>query len=682
MRDITGEIADFVKKFTAFLLRHPNSENIARKLYIKLYRPGSYNLDVTGRERVTIFGQTAIILLIDPKAQIVKELLRDLPPLPEEFNLPRLREKLAEVEQPGIILGSFYQKLVGGPQVKKGLALFFTEPPAAYLLASLAEPESHWKVADFCCGCGILLGMVCKVIEENYGYSRASYYACDVLRGAGWITAYNLASASEAYVYVLPLGFENGQTYLGSLEFARRQKKFNFHPHCALRIYPDREEAVELPALGHDKFDLIIMNPPFSRPKGGVAGKRFSFIGEARQFVWRDYVAVQKTTGGECPLVAGDGLMFFKLANQCLKEGGKLALILPKTLLSGTSWLPARRRLLRSYRIEYIVTHFAPDGSYSFSQGSSLAECMLIARKKTGQDEQNGNTQFVLLRSAPKTIAEAKSLAKGVKSGVIEDAQGFILSIPQPEMEREEENWGRFVFAPDIRLIETLRAYRAGALGGGELIRLDRIVASMVKKKKGFLQKLPLKEGGKVKIILGGGENTRLTMSIRPQLGVDSEKLEKEAGRLLLPAHLDVDTAHTIANLSPDLTLANSFISVRLMDEHISEALCLWLNSFLGILSILAERIEISLHCAHMGIAHWGRILVPNFSAYPPAKLAALTKLYNTFANVDFGRLQKQFSQPGARMEMDMACFEILGLRLSHSKLMELYEACAAWLAH
>jgi hypothetical protein len=167
------------------------------------------------------------------------DILRLLPPSIE----PRVRDLVnlaVELASNKVLLsrdfaGRVYHEIAGGIALRKGFATFYTEVPAAYLLATLAtlalldlekglfnldrqrarEVVSRIesvKVGDFACGSGTLLTAsysalmrACTALKFYYdledvdlsGIGKASIergvYGIDALRYASQITAINLA---------------------------------------------------------------------------------------------------------------------------------------------------------------------------------------------------------------------------------------------------------------------------------------------------------------------------------------------------------------------------------------------------------------------------------------------------------------------------------------------------------
>ena len=129
--------------------------------------------------------------------------------------------------------------------------------------------------------------------------------------------------------------------------------------------------------------DLVIMNPPFTRPTGQESSKVGipvpSFAGlatskdEQRQMSRRlkGICAKLKRNG----YIAGNGNAglasnFIDLAHVKTKPGGVLAMVVPAACVSGSSWEDARRLLEREYENLTVLTiaAYGPDRSGFFGR--------------------------------------------------------------------------------------------------------------------------------------------------------------------------------------------------------------------------------------------------------------------------------------------------------------------------
>jgi len=454
--------------------------------------------------------------------------------------------------------GRIYHEITGDIVLRKGFATFYTEVPAAYLLASLAvetlfdldtrdihslsEDEARniinkmkeIKIADFACGSGTLLTAsysalhrLAKLLKFYYDVDidlnelskiivEEGIYGIDALRYASQITALNLAlispgNISRENIYTIYLGYipERRQPWLGSLELFNNGGRVGGLltwiegglKRVAERVSLEGAEGIfEIP----EKFDLIIMNPPFTRATGrtekfGEGRGFFGFIAEQtfrkellkaynniRDNVRKELQKIAKENRNVFPNVirdiidgkegldsylsigqAGEGLLFLHLAYRYIKNGGIISFVLPRGLLAGISWFLARVLLATKFHVKYIIVSSDSKKGYNFSEGTSLSETLIIA-KRTDKIDVNAETIFINLLSKPSTALEAIMLAEEIKNlscnlktneiRLIElgSSSALILKVSRQQLLENVDNWNRFVAVPDERLIDVV----------------------------------------------------------------------------------------------------------------------------------------------------------------------------------------------------------------------------------
>ena len=299
------------------------------------------------------------------------------------------------------------------------------------------------RVGDFACGTGALLSAVYDQIaarHERAGGDLAALhpvmleevlYGCDVMPSAIHITGSTLSGAQpnkdfgKSRLYTMPYGRQDDKTVkIGSLELLQGsevQTLFNTSDP-ALRTGSAGEETaaqvnVDVPDGG---FDLVIMNPPFTRNtnKSGVYADTFAgaFAGlNASNQDQRD-MAKRLTMLKEDTCYhghAGLSSAFAGLAHRKLKKGGVLALIIPLSATSGFAWQSFRQMLSTKYSDVIVVTLAAAgNDDLSFSADTGMAECLVIARKYSDSGNKEPTVTFVSLNGRPSGLAEANYIAK------------------------------------------------------------------------------------------------------------------------------------------------------------------------------------------------------------------------------------------------------------------------------
>lgn len=357
------------------------------------------------------------------------------------------------------IVGIVFQKLIAD---RKFLATFYTKPESATLLAHLAIPDNgQWgdpervkdfRIADYACGTGTLLHTAYRRVNrlhrlaggdpaQLHGYMMEnSLTGCDVLPSAVHLTASMLSSSHplQGYEGTRTVVTEYGQTDDGGVSIGSLDL-LNGRTAIRALIPVTRGTTVtgtgEVPAqLNVDmpvaSQDLVIMNPPFTRPGSDWEGDQRS-SDYVRQFrgLSNDLDTQRKMSDtakryaqGTCAHgYAGLASYFVALADKMVSDDGTLALVLPLTAMQGTSWTKFRDLISQNYGDVTVVTIAAGgQDDRSFSADTGMAEALLVCRKS--DDAVRGRGRFIALEQRPGNEMEASEIARAANTLIREAA--------------------------------------------------------------------------------------------------------------------------------------------------------------------------------------------------------------------------------------------------------------------
>ncbi|MGK7311237.1 MAG: hypothetical protein ACN0LA_03275 [Candidatus Longimicrobiales bacterium M2_2A_002] len=355
------------------------------------------------------------------------------------------------------LTGIVFQRLIAD---RKFLATYYTRPAGAALLSGLAMPieeplgADKWadgdalaqiRIGDFACGTGTLLSTAYQRLsllhEVHEGQPREMHpvmmkqglVGLDVLNVAVHLTAAMLAGTHPDTPFegecllTMPYGEHDWGVSVGSLELLEEQPMFEMMQAAAHTAGGRGEEQVRnlLERVGHGHFDLVIMNPPFTR-HGAREGDRtmvhnpaFAAFEATEEEQNRLSAHVRHLDRNGCGHGhAGLASYFVDLAHRKTASGGTVALVLPLSSMSGTSWEKTRDR----WRVDYsslLVTTISERGTHSrsFSADTGMAECLVIARKESPEDGQ-ARANFVVLNSQPQATLEGELIAQAITAEV------------------------------------------------------------------------------------------------------------------------------------------------------------------------------------------------------------------------------------------------------------------------
>ena len=351
------------------------------------------------------------------------------------------------------LTGHIFQRLISD---RKYLATYYTLPASAALLARLAVAKLNginWsdtqtignlRIADFACGTGALLSAVAEQIARRYEYAGGDaaqlhgtlmedvLYGCDVMPSAIHITGSTLAGAhadvgyGSSRIYTMPYGRQpDGGVAIGSLELLNKEAQLvmlnTTNPAHRTGSAGEETSSQIMADFPDEGFDLVIMNPPFTRATNHE-GAHADITNPA--FAAFDATAADQTAMGQrinrlgrdnCYHGnAGIASAFAALADKKLRPGGVLALVLPLSAASGLSWQEFRQLLASEYTELEVLSIAANGRGMSFSSDTGMAECLFIARKCQPSESAGQRARFASLSRRPSSFAEASAFASSI----------------------------------------------------------------------------------------------------------------------------------------------------------------------------------------------------------------------------------------------------------------------------
>ena len=351
------------------------------------------------------------------------------------------------------LTGRVFQRLIAD---RKYLATFYTLPASADLLARLAVEKlegvvwadadaiGNLKVGDFACGTGALLSAVYEQIatrHEQAGGNPAALhrammedilYGCDVMPSAIHITSSTLSGRQPTVgfggsrLYNMPYGRQqDGTVAIGSLELLQSSSVMTLFNTTdpAMRTGSAGEETAAriLADIQDETFDIVIMNPPFTRNTTHEAA--YSDAPMAAFAAFNTNELAQRDMSKRMSRLkrgtvyhgnAGIASAFASLGSRKLKVGGVLAMVLPLSVAVGISWQNFRDLLAKEYTDISVLSIAANGRDMSFSSDTGMAECLVIACRG---DQPAAHTvcpqdvQFTSLNRRPRKFEHAAAIA-------------------------------------------------------------------------------------------------------------------------------------------------------------------------------------------------------------------------------------------------------------------------------
>ena len=503
-------------------------------------------------------------------------------------------------------------------------------------------------------------------------------------------------------LYVMPLGIEGSKVSLGSLDFlgtdqaavqfALSVEDMGVGARGAARVSGcgSRGAAEGVTATLPD-LDLAIMNPPFTRSVGG--NLLFGSLPAAERRRLQDELS-NRLKSRRASATAGLGAAFVAAAAPKLRPGeGRLALVLPATVCTGPSWAQTRSLIERDFALDMVIVSHDPL-RWNFSDSTDLSEALLIATRRPNNDDSvERRTAFVNLWRNPDGVLDAHRLAQAIsvaKPAEIEGTGtallevdgrhvGEMLSVPEPKIRRRK--WAGVQFA---RADLTRSAFRllddgevwvpgSGSAASIALCRLDDIGQVGPDRRRlvdGFdrtssVTAYPLVAGHDTeqRKSLMCSPDAYLSPLTKPRGGRPGygDHLWQQSSRLLVAERLWLETTRVVAMWSEAKVLSNVWWPVRVEDTPTEKALAVWLNSSLGLLTILTQRTSTRGGWVATKKADLEELPVLDVRRLSPSQLQDLSNLFDKIAEGEFERLPGMAHCP-ARRSLDDGMSAILGL--------------------
>ncbi len=433
------------------------------RLHPEINYLGHYKNELGTIIKSDVIGCWRAILRINywPIFSLASDLFMIIPEKDAQGVIDILEKMASELERFGAadiqdLSGRMFQQLITD---RKFLATFYTLPASATLLAELAisrlridwgKPKqiTALKIADLACGTGALLGAAYHAFASRHrstGGDDAILHAkmmesvltaADIMPSAIHLTAATLSGMhpDKAYGHTrminMPYG-ENGDgngISIGSLDLMQADETRAIFGTGRKALTgkgavgdDSKGTIVEVP---HGSMDLVIMNPPFTRPTNhetaGVPIPSFAGFNTKQEEQAKMSARLKELKKGlTAPAGHGNaGLAsnFIDVAHAKLRPGGILALVLPASFMQGKAWEPARTLIHQHYR-DILIVGIATDGSTdrAFSADTGMAEVLLVATRKKENHTDLSDILVVNTLHRPRTHLEASIMARKIE---------------------------------------------------------------------------------------------------------------------------------------------------------------------------------------------------------------------------------------------------------------------------
>jgi type I restriction-modification system DNA methylase subunit len=296
------------------------------------------------------------------------------------------------------LFGRLYHETIP-PETRKNLGAFYTKPEAARLLASLAIDRWDVKVLDPACGSGTLLveayqrkAALAPPMSKEELHKRLidDIWGIDVMHFAYHMTSMNL-TAQNIEVPLKPhvLSQDGIKTMIESAQkMCKSSDPLQSEEQPLAKWLEFVQEEKEVP----NDFDVVIMNPPFTRRERIPVKKE-------------DLEKLMPEVKGK----TGYWAYFVVAADKVLKENGTLAIVIPEEFFVGRSAQSVREYLFsKGYQVHYVIRS---SKEIAFSEGAHYRDYLIVMSRKP----QIVPLTIVILKKSMKDITDIQGTCDRIK---------------------------------------------------------------------------------------------------------------------------------------------------------------------------------------------------------------------------------------------------------------------------
>ena len=685
-----------------------------------------------------------------PAAPLALRLLRAIPPETADRVLRITHEAAAQVDE-STEISNLIQGLL---EDRKQLGAYHTIPTSATLMAHLAVPEeirehpemtTELRMADYACGSGELLTAAYRRIRElqkEGGQDPREHHHRMMTRNITMVDILPASMAIAATELELmepdPPGPATESTQavtlrvgpINSAEWPRNNRPVGMgsldllEPGSIQRqdLRPiSREENPKRVELENQQQDLVLMNPPYTKPAGtfnmdrnipgGPEEVAPTSPGEQEKIAERMLRANETVHAGN-----GNGmaLHFSYIADLMVREGGTIAMLLPMSAVTNHNgrqrhnegWSVFRDRMLKDYGdILIIGVASFKDNGCNFSQETYISEIMLLARRLQPGEKNDGNGCFITLARRPHSDEETESIARTIRQNRREmelDQTGLHREIVL-DGERigtmvrdrigEEETWPMTrVMNPGV--VQAARKLHEGTLLDREGFR-GRVPTTILAKiaqtgptKANIDEKMTKPRQGmpKYQVLQQHKCNAQRSLEVN-----DVEELSPKSGgrrlseqrliRGMSQLHINNNFRYNSQSLTACMTTKPSiggrgWPSILMEKTRWQKALCAWLNSTPGLIAHWCWSNRTQNGRGYINRDRIEKLPVLDLSRLDSQQLRALEQIYDRTRETLLMPANEAWRDP-ARAELDRQVLRALGM--GEKEFQEMRTLCRQW---
>ena len=327
-------------------------------------------------------------------------------------------------------------------------AAYYTQSAPAEFLCSLTIQKSQkedwsdpslfdtFKIADLACGTGTLLRYAYKTVRtfhnEEGGTSESclllhksamqnGLYGTDVSPIAAHLTSSSLAVVSGQKYNLTNIGWVavGNDDRTGSIEYMTTDTVTDLFDEAGGTSHGGGESKRTV-TIKKNSFDAILMNPPYTRTRGGLAAFDIRGMEEKERKKCQDRWG-KLIKDEDCSKIAGMAATFVCIAAKKLKPGGRMGFVLPRSAATTDAWQITRSMVETNFKdiTAIVVASGKAMGKTAISTDTMMEEMYLVATKLDEPTKMHNPIRTITLHEPVLMNGIATEKARAIMDGPI-----------------------------------------------------------------------------------------------------------------------------------------------------------------------------------------------------------------------------------------------------------------------
>ncbi len=595
------------------------------------------------------------------------------------------------------LLGSVFHRVL---DTARHDGSFYTSAAAATLLTGLAITDDHadWtnpdaaarlRVCDPACGSGTLLLSAVERIERlsndpvgpaaDAGDDRRLRLA-EMIEQSIWgydinATAIHLAATSlglaapdvsfrQMRLFTSQFGRAADRSiHLGSLDLLTGGAQLQLDTswgrtqHRQAELDEHQDAAGSLGQIGN-KVDVVVMNPPFTRDslRHDQLGRKDEIAVKKAE---KELLAKKSSAKSKAARLHSSGGMFLLLADHLADpDTGTAAFVLPAVVATSAGNAAYREFLASRFSVEYLVVSHDPH-RINFSGNTNISEMLLVTRRRPAGSAAPQPKLVVLLRNPANTLDARIALRsiQAVLGGQVAPGWEMVLYDMDPARIAAGD-WRQAGFVSEWLHERFLRLEDACTTLGDQAPL--RVAGQRI---RDAFEKVTVASGRralwehKSGLVTSLAAKTDCWIAAKPDKQKLADEYWKHRSQLLVANRLYFDTMRLAAVLTDTPAVSSAFCPAQAKDDIHAKALCLWLNSSLGLLGFYGNRTLRKLSYPRFSMEDMRHLPVPDLTDQQAKTLAAALDAHADAEMQPF----KAMNDCEVRSALDKAVVETVG---------------------